>query len=58
MNELKDFYKIKHALYKGDFTLSSAEKIFKRLGRKTEIVALINGVSPFEVTDKMIDDYE
>lgn len=52
----KRFYKVKHALYKGDFSLSSAIKIFERLGRKTEAVALINGVNPLEVTDEMKDN--
>ena len=56
--DVKDYLKIKHALHNRDFTLTVADKIFKRLGRKTEIVALINGVNPLGVTDKMLDDYE
>lgn len=58
MNEFKDYLKIKHALYNGDFTMSVADKILRRLGRKTEIIALINGVHPEEVSDEMLDSYE
>lgn len=55
---IKDYLKVKHALYNGDFKKFTAEKIFRRLGRKTEIVALINGINPLEVTDDMLDDCE
>ncbi len=55
---MKNYLKIKHAINNNDFSLSVAEKIYKRLGSKTEIVALVNGVNPLEVTDKMLNDYD
>lgn len=57
-NEQLEFYKIKKAYENGNFTFAVLEKIFKKLGRKTEIVAIFNHVHHSEVTDDMLDSYK
>lgn len=55
---MNNYDRIRIAVSNGDFTLSVAEKIFKRFGYKTEIVALVHDIHPDEVTDEMSDSYE
>lgn len=56
-NAQKIYLAIKHWLNIGILQKDIAYQVLDNLGLKTELVALINGVNPLEVTDEMLDSY-